>query len=298
MDVSVPLTEIWPPSHAGKTVWSKYGLTTAGEKLWWSQLCRHRQIATGTPLVKTEGGRVFILKKDGMQGTELLGRVSISNAGGGFAVYQDENGLLGYMAASGSVAVAAHFYVAGPFEKGAAVVKTASGYGLIDAEGHFLVPADYVQGNSLGQGLFAFANNSEGPWALYNSDGDQLSEAVVCQWGMWEDGALGIQEADVSYLLDRKGKEIAGSRIAGGYSLKKRGGLFYSDGPQSFYYDAEGRDFPPAYRQQVFDSWDVVSEFFFTQWYLQMSFPQIYRVRSYKVNSLLRNCLDDYEEII
>ncbi len=259
------------------------------------------QIATGTPLVKTEEGRVFILKKDGMLGTELLGRVSISNAGGGFAVYQDENGLLGYMAASGSVAVAAHFYVAGPFEKGAAVVKAASGYGLIDTEGHFLVPADYVQGNNLGQGLFAFANNSEGPWTLYNSDGDQLSEAVVCQWGIWEDGALGIQEANVSYLLDRKGKEIAGSRIAGGYSLKKRGGLFYSDGPQSFYYDVQGREiFRQQYRQAtIFDSWDVVSELFSPNWYLQMSFPQIYRGKEeYKgLNSLLQEwCLDDYEE--
>jgi len=259
------------------------------------------QILPGIPLVKTDEGRVFVLQQDGALGTELQGRVSISNAGGGFAVYQDENGLLGYLGADGSIAVPGRFYIAASFEEGAAMVKTGKGYGLIDTAGNFLVPDDFLQGSSLGQGLFAFANSQEGAWALYNSKGEKLSEDTICQWSAWADGALGIQESAASYLLDSTGNEIAGSRIEGAWDLEKRGKLFYSDAPQSFYYDQQGNEiFRQQYRQaSTFGSWDIVSELFSPDWYLQMSYPRICRgEEEYKgLNSLLEEwCLDNYAE--
>lgn len=259
------------------------------------------EISGGRPLVKTLDGKVYVLNSDGSQGASLPGNVSISNAGGGYAVYQDANGLLGYVSQTGEIAIPARFYIAGSFVDGAALVKTGAGYGLLSPDGSFALEPQFAQGSSLGHGLYAFAKNSNSPYALYNANGDKLSEDVVCQWGQWQDGALGIQEATCSYLVDRTGAEISGSRINGAYQLLKQGKLFYAASPQSFYYNGSGQILFQQTEKQasIYGPWDIETTVYAPDWYLQMSYPQLYQGQEeYKgVNSLLEEwCLDDYEE--
>lgn len=139
----------------------------------------------------------------------FLFSASIANAGAPnpdyFIVKQD--GLYGYVATSGAVAIEPQFDYAGRFFEGLAAVRAMDGnWGYINTSGSFAIAPAYGHASHFGQGLGLV--EKDGKFGFVNPQGEMVIKPQFDGGGSFADGLASVLIGDKWGYIDTRGKAV------------------------------------------------------------------------------------------
>lgn len=111
----------------------------------------------------------------------------------------------GYLDMDGSVAIAEQFVWADAFNNGVALVQNENGYGLIDEQGDFIVPAKYKYAENIGNGYYMFGDSAVGKKVIYDKSGSLIMKNVI-RSNNWFGGCLNVEtETETHFIQTENG---------------------------------------------------------------------------------------------
>lgn len=178
-----------------------------------------------------ESDEIFILEADGGESASGQHARRMGQAGEGrIAVQTSEGGLWGYCDARGRLAIPAEFAYAGKFIAGRAAVVQNDHYGVIDAQGAWIVPAEYDSLEISESGFILTAKNAQGVWIL-DLDGREIcAYAGEENFGMLLGDGYGVVEGAVLHICDAAGNNYADVDWYAAVSEGLNGQLIVSEG--------------------------------------------------------------------
>ncbi|WP_151734541.1 WG repeat-containing protein [Paenibacillus tengchongensis] len=242
-------------SKAGPHGASRYGyLDAQGKEVLTSGYLDAGDFLNGTALVKLADREYALIDLQG-QVLHTYSYPYVGNPGDGLLAFQEEeNGKYGYLRTDGSIAIAPQYTSALPFSGGRAVVNTAenygNAYGLIDAQGKFMIPPQYYEVQQLGEDrvalgtpLYADKPYIGSRYMITDSvTGHILSSHPLLSVNNYQNGLASVYDAKETYFIDRSGNKAAQPpTLPGAGVLSFSGSLIRADVDQrTAYYDRRG----------------------------------------------------------
>lgn len=142
---------------------------------------------------------LLVSRSDGTE-TQLPDNVDLHGLGSNMQMYVDKD-KFGYLDMNGQVAIPAKFISAEAFSNNAALVQTENGFGLINEEGEFVIPADQKVAENIGNGYFMFGDSALAPKTIYNSDGKMVANGIIKANG-WFGSYLNVETEQETKFID------------------------------------------------------------------------------------------------
>lgn len=230
-----------------------------GEQLSWGYINPHGEIVIEP--IYAEVGQVsgnFALVRD-FEGKTLLLNIYAKNAVevpelateqtpdlnviGSRLILVQQDGLFGYLAVDGSLAIDYAYDWALPFQGGAALVGKNGFKQLLAADGTVAAPAkNYAAAEYLGAGLYAFKEQGAAAWKVYNAKGEQPVGEPVFGFGQWQNGLRSFWTADYTGFFNAEGQVQPGLRLDLQPGVFRLGHLYgVQDGNGQTWFDEHGR---------------------------------------------------------
>ena len=191
---------------------------------------------------------VLVARKDGSE-TKLPDNVELHGLGSNMLMYKD-NDFYGYLDMTGEVAIEPQFVAAAAFSHNAALVKTETGYGLIDEEGNFIVEPNNDFGKNVGNGYYLLGADILSAKTLYDYAGQVVAEGIVSA-NSWFNGNLNVETENATKFINVKSGLIEGVQIANyGNAVYYGNSIAVRDINGISYYDFSG-NLLQAYGQSV-----------------------------------------------
>ena len=217
---------------------------------------------------------VLVKRSDGTE-TPLPDNVDLYGMGSNMLLYS-ENGLYGYLNMDGQVAIPAKFVEAEAFSNNAAVVKTETGYGLIDEAGNFIVEPSYAIGENVGNGYFMMGSSVTGLKTIFDKEGIVVAEKIV-NANAWHDGILNVETETATRFIEATNGLIDGVSMANRSTAVYYGNrIAVCDINGVSYYDHQG-NLLETYGQTVSigNSGEITSFLESPDAYLEISYPEV-----------------------
>lgn len=134
----------------------------------------------------------------------------------------------GYASVSGGIVIECQYDWARPFRGGAAYVEIGGKQALIGPEGQLLVELkEYADSRYLGEGLYAFREQGEPAWTVFNSQGKQTVAEPVYEFGSWSGGLLAFCTESYTGFLNKEGQVQSGLELSLLPDVCREGNLYY-----------------------------------------------------------------------
>lgn len=219
-----------------------YGaMTTGGEELAeaaYTQLVSNGEggfLALTTPCFDDQGDGLYRIDETGAvsaTGVQTLGTLSwFSN--GLMPLLSAENGLYGYVDASGQWAIRPQFAYAGPFIGGRALASLTTGYGLIDETGNWVLTPKYPD-MTFEDGDLALAVDGDG--SATGFDPATCAEVFRIEGGEGAyyaayDGVVQAFDEEGTRLYDYAGRLVCEAGPQASFTRGENGQYILTDGP-------------------------------------------------------------------
>ncbi|WIV17610.1 WG repeat-containing protein [Paenibacillus polygoni] len=156
----------------------------------------------------------------------------VGNYSDGFLVFKETaSGTYGYMDVRGTAMIPPSFTGATAFHQGQAIVNTSDvykpGYGVIDKQGVYIIPAEYQDIRVLGEDRWAVGRNLDAKhplslplYAIADRTGTLLTEFLFSDVSGFIDGLASVNDQEQTYFIDVSGTPVPGyPRIEGSGTL-------------------------------------------------------------------------------
>ena len=129
----------------------------------------------------------------------------------GLAAVDDSSGKWGYLDINGNRVIPCTWAKAESFNEGLAVVKIKDGYwdykcGVIDKNGHLVIPFEYKSLEYIGCGLFKNYTNNSSKYGVVNCENNRVSPPIWTSIGRFSEGLCSVADSEnrMGYI-DRSG---------------------------------------------------------------------------------------------
>ncbi len=201
-----------------------------------------------------DGGKQLLSRSSG-SAVSLDNGIALDAAGSNRVLFTAADGKFGYLGPDGAIAIQPAYAAAQPFRGGAALVRSQQGYGLLGADGQWLVRPTYETGAYLGNGYYRLGKKDQEAFTIFDGTGKQAVSLPVYQTGQWQNGILPLQTEKATRFL-KSGIGMLGQPSAAlQYNLGYTGHLFYVfDENGMAYYELDGTQVYTMGRELALDS--------------------------------------------
>ena len=197
----------------------------------------------------------------------------------------DNNGKWGAYSISGKLIINPQYTHLGKFNNGYAIALKGDTCGLIDTNNNAVMPFDFDAIQYIGNGMY-FAKKHKAKGAIYNDNGEQLTEAIYDKAFTFSNGYAKVQAGNKYSIIDTKGKQAdkwAFSKYFGIQSMIMKSGGSPDSEPFS--------SFAKARVERGINSWQQRGEYEKSEmWKARVSGPK----RQAKIDELIEIAKQEY----
>ncbi|MDF2925692.1 MAG: repeat protein [Paenibacillaceae bacterium] len=199
-----------------------YGyLDTSGKEIIPARYLEGTDFADSRAVVKVKEQEYMLIGKNGEQ-LEVYPFAFVGSLSEGLLAYQEkEQGQYGYINEQGDVVIRPAYSGAQPFRDGRAIVNTAEDYGarygVIDAQGKFVIQGVYNDIRDLGEKRFGLGRAIDpaqpfigSVYAIADGDGQLLSGFVYSDPEDYKEGYASVHNGRETFFIDRNGDRAMG----------------------------------------------------------------------------------------